>query len=347
MNPENRYIHIEFPVPDREKVAERISREAKNPELEAVLDAVDFEDLRNIYSDVARRYGIRSMNFITREFISTDVWNPENMAEYDVEDNIIAIDRNKIDKRFPPILSRNLLTLAYLTHEEGHATQFTEKLSIFDENSAQYGDVVRRERAGYYQDTTVMVEDRITSRRDLFRRFNEGVNEKLSREVLLVYLERHPDFATPEEIELLKRYYAEDPHELVMGKWPLMYHRNVALVDHLIARISIETEVPQDVVWGSIVNGAYNGLDLMELQGEFEEMFSPGILERINKAWLKDQYEDLYDEILPSQHSQQVSSEEYIDGTVETGMQNESLAPRSQDQLWQKALSFLGIKRKS
>lgn len=180
-------------------------------------------------------------------------------GRYNSLTNIIILSPEKMRELFPN--NEPLLTvLAVLAHEETHAViknQITADIQIT--------------RNGNNEKRKINTLDGINGYRknDNFRSFNEGMVEKLSREVRDRYVATKPD--------LLK---ISDP------KKTEVYNFEVDIVNALIKRISKEVGVSEQTVWQGFIRGLFEGENLQdpELLEAFNAMFDKEFIEKLSRV---------------------------------------------------------------
>ncbi len=241
----------------------------KDSRLREFLDTIDFELLRSLFLEAARKSGVNpeTLNFVSADGIfgkSGSLLEP--LGAYSGSRNIVALSMRKMEDRFG-VEGKDLDTVALSTlcHEEVHATAKTICIGLGSE----------AEQAGY-QRTMESATGRLEKR---FLLFNEGVTEKLCRQILEEYVER-THFADSQGMNRLRDLFRE--------KHP--YESLVEFVDLFIDRVSAETEVSRDLVWQAIIRGAYEGerFDDPELQQLFSELLTPDFIELLSQNKISD-----------------------------------------------------------
>lgn len=253
-----------------------VEKKEKDPELEEVIKQVDFGVLRKIFEEIAEKSGLnpRLMNFIRPERIAHWSLSVGAAGSYSVYENIIGISYQELKKWAKQLnISPQIVAIHILCHEETHATGKVECRGLeqwwADPNLKQMS-----KKMGFAR----IIEERNKPIDFLFHLFDEGVTEKLSREVLQEYI-RRADFQNKEAIAGIRRVLVEKPIEMP-------YAVPVKFVEALIAKISHETGINQSVVWQAIIRGMYEGEDFKdpELRDLFAETISPDFLDKLAGA---------------------------------------------------------------
>jgi hypothetical protein len=260
----------------------------KGPELENFLQRVDFDLLEDIFKKIAEKSDINpeTLNLVNRERIfeksSLGEEGTENAGGYEPVKNIIAFSAREMEKFQQTDFSGihpDVLKLYILCHEETHATAKT----------VCKGGFARSRRAevqmGYQQ--TKFKKTLFGKRpKQFFEFLNEGVTDKLTREVFQEYTTATA-FSNTDELSKFRK------------KAETYYSPYVTLVDALISKINSETNIPEEVIWKSIIRGMYEGEDLMgeELRQAFDEAISRGFVERLAIAKTADDIESLIGEL--------------------------------------------------
>lgn len=234
-----------------------------SPEIKEVLDKIDFEKLKSMFADLARGIGIpeEGINFLDRD----RVFGSENGSRYRPEENIIFLDQSKgrkgewdlrsqekIDaednKEAKAVYgSREIRELRVLVHEEAHA--ISKVVCVVDE----WGSTVQF-KVGYNEVTQrnalLRGKQKEKGRKMTFQLLNEGVTEKLARELTLKYLE---DNNWPRgEIDV----FEDSVNKHNRG---LSYVQEVKFVDALIKTIADKIDESEGVVWEAFVSGLLKG----------------------------------------------------------------------------------------
>ncbi len=264
---------------DEQSRLRRIEKTERDPQLDAFLENVDFNLLKDIYAKVAEKSGIDpdTLNFLGKERISPDSGFLA-IGSYNILDNVIGISYRKVDN-----LSRNderidlrTLMLEVLCHEETHASAKTVCIGM---NQPLSESKIHKHQAGYASSEKTYDKSRIPVHQeaDHFFLFNEAVTEKFAREVFSEYA-RAVNYVDEKKISALEAVWKDNPEAL-------FYSQEIALLDALIAKISRETGIGEKLVWRSIVRGAFEGENFKdpELVKLFSEIIGPDFLEKLSK----------------------------------------------------------------
>lgn len=235
--------------------------------------SVDFSRIHKLLEAIYRRCGRKDeMNFVPPERVyARDDLKTEKKWDtyYEWVKNYINISLDKIrgiaEKRgFTP----ETIFLHGVIHEEIHATA-TPK--------SQGSDVLR---SGYYHYYPKGKGDGLSPGYTLYSAWNEGVTEKLAREVTRKYLEevrgtdagavQDFDRCISEEGEVLSK--VEDWRS--EQKAILPYGSEVMLVDYLIDVVSQDVGVSRETVWQAFVRGMYDE-DVLDVMKDFQKELVP------------------------------------------------------------------------
>ncbi|MDP1688688.1 MAG: hypothetical protein Q8L47_00975 [bacterium] len=114
------------------------------------------------------------------------------------------------------------------------------------------------------------------SRYTLFGVLNEGVVEKLARQLTLLYL---PQSGMPKDDINQYKNNIEGKHD------ELVYSYEVALIDAIVKKIVSVSQINEDVVWGALVRGLFEGETFSdpEVKKLFEETFGSDFLVELSQ----------------------------------------------------------------
>lgn len=245
------------------------------------LEALDFDLLRTIFEEIALKCGVEkgTMNFVNKErMVSYGLMGCN--AAYDPRKNIIDIDYSyyiQIAKKLKIDLS--LAIVPAICHEEGHAAVRTECHGVIHDNPKA------KIKSGFGQ-----VE--YAPFKHLFSLLDEGVNEKMSREIALEYLKRDYKLAesTGEEqikklIEVIKKGDGDG----------MNYVEPVKFVGAIVEKIADKIGIQKDVVWKAFIRSRFEGENFEdpELRDMFAEVFSPDFLDKLATADTDKKLEEL------------------------------------------------------
>lgn len=233
----------------------------KNPELSKIIERIDFHTLRGIFEETARKCGVdpHSLNFVAPEQIVHVSLDPSG-ACYMARENAIGLSYDKLKGVAARLeIDFELLALDCICHEETHATARIEY-----HLGGQVGTKLGFQRA-----------ERTPERNKvLFSIFNEGITTKFGREVFRKYVHRM-NIKNDEGVEGLENALRKDTS--------FYWGDSVKLVDAFIAKLSHETGVSEEVVWGAIVRGMFEGIDLdsAPLSDLFSEIIAPNFIDKL------------------------------------------------------------------
>lgn len=265
------------------------------------LNRINYEILRRRFAIRMEQCGIHSenVNFVFPERIKTDL-NLGADGTYDSVDNLISLDEGRIDQS-----ARNSNTplgiyiLRSVAHEEGHAVSKSTCQGLEDAMAAQEGENVKVEISnGYARQLTIGKHEKTTTKLSYFL-FDEGVNEKLAREITDEYLESDPSFADVHEIQRYKvafeNHLLEKPYDIA-----------VLFVDALIRKIATDVGTGEAVIWKALQRGKFEGqsLDDSEIKDLFKEGLPSDFLSKLSALNSEDQNArliKLMDYLKPSQ----------------------------------------------
>jgi len=250
------------------KEAELIKKE--NPEFEELLTQVDFEWMKKAFQAILARFKIDpdTINFVEPGMVVPDN-SIRGLASYD-PDKLIRINYEEIGKNLRWSSNPAVVLAIIILHEECHAISRNICVGYFD-----YDEEGRRNikaKSGYAQHIIGVEGDKTVTQSESYSLFDEGVTEKIARELVIKYLESHPNL---EDLNKRKKIYEDDSK-------PKVYNLAVSLVEAMIVKIANETGVSREMVWQAIVRGKIEGEDLGD--ADFREMFS----EVFTSQFLKD-----------------------------------------------------------
>jgi hypothetical protein len=97
--------------------------------------------------------------------------------------------------------------------------------------------------------------------------FNEGVTEKLARQMTIDYLEHHPDFVSQQD----RDKFIEMVSEGTVGTYDVM----VAFVEAMVSKIAESSGISEKVAWEGLLQGQFSGHNFQdkEIADLMDEMF--------------------------------------------------------------------------
>src|SRR3989338_3446096 len=224
----------EFEEIERKKSADIFRN---SPKMEETLRRVNFDILREVFARYAKKVGMdkKDINVLNARSINSET----SGGAYRVARNLIGLSSEGIEERYAGF-KWDLAVLKVLVHEETHAVSGARCMGIsyFEKlKRKETGRVLKKDDVFHQEDQTgytqgvikVLWRELPVDSRILFMYFNEGVVEKLSREVLSQYLKEDLDFVSKEEAKKFIQKYKENP---------VSYKSEVELVDALVNRIA-------------------------------------------------------------------------------------------------------------
>lgn len=275
---------------EREELAKRrfVEGGEKNPELERILQGIDFVEMERIFKNIAARSGINTetMSFITPEGIEHGSAGWSAVAAYDKEGNLITLSYEKIKEVADALgLDTELAVIKVLCHEETHATS---KIECYGLGTTLLDPQFRRdEKEGYGRYRRGRNYEEF-----LFYLFDEGVTEKLAREVFIEYA-RATGIAHTEAFTKFMQVLKEKPTQM-------SYAVPVEFVEAFIKKISDISKTSKDAVWRAVVRGQREGVELLseQMQEVLKEVVPPEFLEKLAHAHSDEDLENLMREFL-------------------------------------------------
>jgi hypothetical protein len=228
--------------------------------LEQIMQSINFEVLRDIFSEIGRKAGIEGdINFVPRNKIVLGA----GYTDYDPFTNELRLR----GLTSVTLMGRTADTLAEICHEETHAISTSKykgeiKVESNNDTESRVSGLLYFERVGSGYS------------KDFYRWFNEGVTDKIAKKVFGEYLHRVPTV----DIETGNRVRKES---FVSG-YPLA----IIFVEEFCKRISRESGVPEDIVWGGLVRSYLHNenFDNPEIQDLLKEFFSEDFFKRLKQT---------------------------------------------------------------
>src|SRR3989344_2868869 len=264
--PENKEIIAEHEA----EVRQAVNEAKRDPELEQILAKVDWGWLKQRFGRILAHTDIdpASLNFVPPDMIESDhTWESEGF--YSIFNNQLVVNPEKVREVQElwqvPI---ELMWLYLLAHEETHAVSKSECVGAFGDVSEYYL------RSGY---SLYHANEQDESKEfDTYQILDEGITDKLAREIVLEYLEAHPDFADATGTK-------EFTSKLNDDRWHKKYNLEVSLVELMIDRLARETGVTSKIVWNAMLQGKLEGEDLthQDFQELARQFFSEKFLHQL------------------------------------------------------------------
>lgn len=266
-----------FTSPRIEEQSKRSSQENLyfSPKYEAIeeLEHIDEAVLREIFNEIRTKANAQGENtFHPLSKIKIDTTIPL-LGIHDKDDIKINTDILSEQPYKHSIEAYRAILLQVIIHEETHASAKNEDCngSVKGKLTKIISDIkdkeVVLETAGFQK--TIYKKNihnlpsfdpkTSPSERVEFHSLNEGMTEKIARQIFDVYLERTGD---------KKRY--TDPDGAIVSL--SLYQNEVTFVDAFTEALSYVCELPKDTVWGGLMSAYMNGISLAK--PEFEEFFT-------------------------------------------------------------------------
>ena len=229
--------------------------------LEQIVRSINFETLKDIFTELGRKAGLEGdINFIPKNKIVLAA----DYTDYDPFTNELRLK----GLTSISIMGRTADTLADICHEETHAVA-TSQHEGESKNETSGNELESRVSGLSYFERTGKDYSK-----DYYRWFNEGVTDKISKDVFRSYIHRIPTT----DIETGKRI-KEDGY---VSGYPLA----VLFVEGFCKRIARESSVPEDVVWGSLTRSYLHNenFDDVEVRDLLKEFFSESFLKRLKQT---------------------------------------------------------------
>lgn len=252
--------------------AEKVLLEDRRMRLERnkkdLLEEVNFELLQNIFKRISDKSMALSgeRNFVDKsKIVVINTATAEETAKYDLTKNEIVIRYNWVEREAKRAnVDPALYFLKVLCHEEVHATAKRECETRLSSGKTIPSSKIK---GGYMQ-------HKVRDGQTLFRLFDEGVTEKLSREVIMEYCK-----SAGVDAKELEEFFLSKPTETPYGT-------SVLFVDFLIKKISDIADVDEKTVWEAIIRGQRQGEDLLskEFKSLFREIADFDFLHRLANA---------------------------------------------------------------
>lgn len=237
----------------------RDSVEREKAELADYVNCIDHAELQSI---IRRRAQLpdEELNYVPLERIVAGGTHGYS-GRYDDANKVIHFDlpymRNylaKITEVNPEMLGEHIFI-----HEQVHAVSHGDSHESDDEDD--------EDRVGYGRRTRIPGTS-LTLRGGFFK-FNEGVTDKLARELYREYA-HNTGSATDADVENYLTHLDTSPRAE-----EYMYKREIALVDALVDRIAAEVGVPRDIVWKALSRDFFRN---ERIDGDDFEELAKGIL---------------------------------------------------------------------
>lgn len=263
---------------ERDKTAKEF---LSDPDLQSYLDNIDYESLHGMLLDIARKTDLEidSINLPPKE----DVRAVKNfktffgtmLASYGPMDNSILFYKHKVNRTAK---SRNFdkqaLVTYIISHELVHALT---KHEVQTDATEIGGPGEYHIKNGYERSDGTIDENLKEHAKATYSLFEEGLTEKLGREVYLRYVASHPDQFNSHAPEVMK-----------------IHTNSVKFVEGLIKLIAHHSGFEEDMVWDALVRDKLEarGFDDPELQDLMAEI-DPELLSKIANVKHPDNFRKL------------------------------------------------------
>src|SRR3989339_455087 len=295
-----------------------IAENPLSPEQIRFLGEVNFDLLKKIYADIASRCGITSdkFNFIDRGNIvrgyHVSQYDPETNLVFIQDPNQRIEDGGRSNETYDQSVLHEYGAIGYrqlhtLIHEEGHSVSRNVAVVadvIFpprDPFSGEEEDKKDRKitlpifiqsgcmvsyREAFYQGkhsvdnaTNYIKDGKPIKKYNGMSALNEGITEKLSREVMLRYLdELGTDSA---DVQRIKDTFQKNKAE------SLSYAHEVNMIERIIDKLASKNGQTKKVAWEAFVHAYFSGETFEEedIGQLFSETFGPEFLKDLSKYW--------------------------------------------------------------
>lgn len=249
-------------------------------EARKVIEKIDTPALKKLFDELRERAGATEEGgFIDPPDIRFGRCgeNGGMVGEYDVR-GVIKINPHKLREMLTRLGDYDspedfhAVVLRTIIHEETHASAKNTERSFFKTRLlfvlAAIMDKKRSFGVTGYQRLTADLNE---LHGDEFVAFNEGVTEKIAREVFDEYLTRTGD----------RTFFATDGKSVS----PWAYENMILFADLFIEALAYVCQIPKDKVWEAVKGGYMQGVDLgaTELRVFFENTFGPHIVDCLRK----------------------------------------------------------------
>ena len=276
----------------KEKPLELISRK-KSAELTAALEDIDHGTIKDLFVQEMRKSNGDSaeINYIEAENIEES----DSINFYDGKLNYIGLnysDAKEVGQRLGYDQSAQLLST--LIHEEAHAiSKNTHDFNIDDDrlevrSTSGYTKSLEKISGAYGEHYEII---------KAAEALNEGVTDLIARELTLEYYRRKGKLS-----QTLKGQLEE------LGE--LRYRIEKIFVSALVRKIAKECSVPADVVWGSIKQGYFSGLNVLD--EENIDLFDEILGENFSLSFFVESDDELIHDMI--RHLREFVDDEWSEG---------------------------------
>lgn len=234
------------------------SRQQEKIEVHNLLDTLDFERLKTIFSSMIQPSRKADVNILGREAIGPEDEESGNLDDatgiYDIKKNKIYLNTSQINKW--PEEYKNLAIINLVSHEMTHGISRVQ----CENNSLIFKDTG-------FRTSTIKNNGK---RQIFFTLFDEAVTEKIAKQITLRYIDGEKN-----RTELIQKLKGVGSN----------YDSYIVFLDKFINLLAKNTGFPEQVIWEGILESYINGEDLFdqELRTNLEETLYKGILDDIAK----------------------------------------------------------------
>ncbi len=241
-------------TPHSDEVGKNFENVDVHERMERVLEKVDFELLKQIFSEQREKAGLNTeTNLLPPEKIGTSgLYNTIGLTQdtsprgiYFQQLNNIQVDPRiiqKVEKDTNSVFSFECVALKVLCHEQTHAvsTNPHEQIPLRTIMNSIQGNPVTPGGVAYWQGILGF---------KLFCQFNEAVTDTIAEEVYAEYLNRSGDTTF---------FQNKDGS----NTFDTSYNSERRVLQAFVRAISRATEVPEETVWNGVKHAYYTNLDL-------------------------------------------------------------------------------------
>lgn len=240
------------------------------------IEDINQEVLQSVFSERLARYGItEAREILAKERIHFDLpQEKKNIAEYHRATKSFHFSPFWVKERFVGVDQR-IAACMVACHEQTHYVSHHD-CSIVSETD---DEVVVREQVGMNEIFKLGKKEMGTNNLAIvgsgqqFTFLNEGVTEMFAREVLGEYLQRDPEFASPDKQQ---EFFDTLP------KLELAYNPIVTVVEQLIKSVAKRTMVDEHTVREALYAAMFRGESMSDpvLVDAFDDLFGAGFTEK-------------------------------------------------------------------
>ena len=253
-------------------------------EIEKILTQIDFDLLEKLYFEIATKSGLDplTINFVGRDRI-TGYDKPETSATSQIARSKIYLNKSaQIEEAKRLNLSLEAVVLHNIVHEEIHLVNRAFYRGLYEYNSNQSDN--SEQHTGYNFIRHYADKRGKDAANNSFSLFNEGVTEKLSREISLRYVTSKglsDPAQTQQAIKIFNNFPTTRNEDVIQ-----VYDLAVYLIDLMIQIISKISGFSQEKIWQGIIRGQFEGENLTTggLRILMNETFGKNFMQRLENA---------------------------------------------------------------